>query len=128
MRPSTRQRVRLSSGTELSFITAGEVSRPAVLLLHGFPGSASYFREVIPALSRVAHIIAPDLPGFGESDVLSEVSFAAFGLAVSELLERLSAFDRGLPAKISGPQLNAKSGEIAIEELHIAHEGLRLAT
>jgi phage tail-like protein len=37
-------------------------------------------------------------------------------------------FDRGLPAKISGPQLNAKSGEIAIEELHIAHEGLRLAT
>lgn len=35
-------------------------------------------------------------------------------------------FDRGLPAKISGPQLNAKTGEIAIEELHIAHEGLRL--
>ena len=38
------------------------------------------------------------------------------------------AFTRGLPAKISGPQLNAKSGEIAIEELHIAHEGLRLVT
>jgi phage tail-like protein len=35
-------------------------------------------------------------------------------------------FDRGLPAKISGPALNAKSGEIAIEELHILHEGLRL--
>ncbi len=35
-------------------------------------------------------------------------------------------FDRGLPAKISGPQLNARTGEIAIEELHIAHEGLRL--
>jgi phage tail-like protein len=35
-------------------------------------------------------------------------------------------FERGLPAKISGPQLNAKTGEIAIEELHIAHEGLRL--
>jgi phage tail-like protein len=36
-------------------------------------------------------------------------------------------FDRGLPAKITGPQLNAKSGDIAVEELHIAHEGLRLA-
>ncbi len=36
------------------------------------------------------------------------------------------AFDRGLPAKIVGPQLNAKTGEVAIEELHIAHEGLRL--
>lgn len=36
-------------------------------------------------------------------------------------------FYRGLPAKISGPQLNAKTGDIALEELHIAHEGLRLA-
>jgi phage tail-like protein len=35
-------------------------------------------------------------------------------------------FDRGLPSKIAGPQLNAKTGEIAIEELTIAHEGLRL--
>ncbi|WLE98061.1 MAG: phage tail protein [Candidatus Electrothrix communis] len=35
-------------------------------------------------------------------------------------------FERGLPAKISGPQLNGKTGEIAIEELHIAHEGLRM--
>lgn len=35
-------------------------------------------------------------------------------------------FDRGLPAKIRGPELNARTGEIAIEELTIAHEGLRL--
>ena len=35
-------------------------------------------------------------------------------------------FDRGLPQKVAGPQLNAKSGEVAIEELTIAHEGLRL--
>jgi phage tail-like protein len=43
--------------------------------------------------------------------------------------EELSAtwvFDRGLPMKITGPELNAKTGEVAIEELHIAHEGLRL--
>ena len=37
------------------------------------------------------------------------------------------SFDRGLPVKLSGPQLNARTGEIAIEELHIAHEGLTLA-
>lgn len=36
------------------------------------------------------------------------------------------SFDRGLPLKITGPALNAKTGEIAIEELHIAHEGLRM--
>lgn len=35
-------------------------------------------------------------------------------------------FDRGLPSKIAGPQLNAKTGEVAIEELTILHEGLRL--
>jgi phage tail-like protein len=35
-------------------------------------------------------------------------------------------FDRGLPSKVSGPALNAKTGEIAIEELQIVHEGLRL--
>jgi phage tail-like protein len=35
-------------------------------------------------------------------------------------------FRRGLPAKVAGPQLNARTGEVAIEELHIAHEGLRL--
>ncbi len=36
------------------------------------------------------------------------------------------SFIRGLPVKVTGPALNAKTGEIAIEELHIAHEGLRL--
>jgi phage tail-like protein len=35
-------------------------------------------------------------------------------------------FARGLPAKVTGPTLNARTGEIAIEELHIAHEGLQL--
>lgn len=35
-------------------------------------------------------------------------------------------FDRGLPTKVMGPTLNAKTGDIAIEELHIVHEGLRL--
>lgn len=35
-------------------------------------------------------------------------------------------FDRGLPSKIKGPELNARTGEVAIEELTIAHEGLRL--
>jgi pimeloyl-ACP methyl ester carboxylesterase len=90
MHSSTRQRLRLSVGTELSFITAGEVSNPAVLLLHGFPSSSRTFREVVPELAKVARVIAPDLPGFGESDVLPDVSFHAFGEAISELLDRLA--------------------------------------
>lgn len=51
MRAATRQSLRLSGGTELSFITAGEASKSAVLLLHGFPTSARIY------------VIAPDLPG-----------------------------------------------------------------
>jgi pimeloyl-ACP methyl ester carboxylesterase len=89
MRASNRQRLRLSSGAELSFITSGESSKPAVLLLHGTPQSARYFRDVMPELSRAAYVIAPDLPGFGESDVLPTASFPAYGQAISELLDRL---------------------------------------
>ena len=47
-------------------------------------------------------------------------------MSVGETAVATWQFDRGLPAKIRGPELNAKTGEIAIEELHIAHEGLRL--
>lgn len=94
MRPATRQRLRLSGGTELSFTTASDASKPAVLLLHGFPGSADYFREVVPELSEAAYAIAPDLPGFGESDVLPAPSFPAFGQAISELLDRLAVGPR----------------------------------
>jgi pimeloyl-ACP methyl ester carboxylesterase len=94
MRPASEQRFRLSVGTELSFITAGDASKPAVLLLHGFPGSRGYFREVVPTLSQVAFVIAPDLPGFGESDVVPAPSFPAFGKAISELLDHLAVGPR----------------------------------
>src|SRR5687768_4534464 len=96
MRPAPRQRLRLSGGTKLAFITAGDPSRPAVLLVHGYPGSADYFRGVVPELSEVAYVIAPDLPGYGESGVLPEPSFAGFGKAVLELLDRLAIGPRYL--------------------------------
>jgi phage tail-like protein len=47
-------------------------------------------------------------------------------MGVAEEVVARWVFDRGLPARVTGPQLNARTGEIAIEELHIAHEGLRL--
>jgi pimeloyl-ACP methyl ester carboxylesterase len=90
MRAPNRQQLRLSGGTELSFITAGESSRPAVLLLQGTPQSARYFRDIVPELSRVAYVSAPDLPGFGESDLLPTASFPGYGQAISELLDRLT--------------------------------------
>ena len=90
----TRQRLRLSAGTELSFVTAGERSLPALLLLHGFPSSARTFRGVVAELSQAAYVIAPDLPGFGESDVLPDVSFSALAESISELLDRMAVGPR----------------------------------
>jgi pimeloyl-ACP methyl ester carboxylesterase len=54
-------------GLEVFFREAGRPSQPTVLLLHGFPSSSHTFREVMPPLAEVAHVIAPDLPGFGLS-------------------------------------------------------------
>ncbi len=84
-----RKRTRISHGTELSFVTAGDPSSPAVLLLHGFPSSANTFRDVIPTLAEVSYVIAPDLPGFGASEPLPKPSFEAFGDAILELLAHL---------------------------------------
>ena len=42
---------------------------PKLLLLHGFPSSSHMFRDLIPQLADRFHIVAPDLPGFGQSDM-----------------------------------------------------------
>ena len=85
-----RKRLRLSGGTELSFFTAGERARPAILLLHGFPNSSRMFRKVAEELARAAYVVAPDLPGFGQSDILPATSFGALAKAVGELLDHLA--------------------------------------
>ena len=48
---------------------AGEAGAPKLLLLHGFPTAGHMFRDLIPHLADRFHIIAPDLPGFGNSDM-----------------------------------------------------------
>ena len=84
-----RRTVASSLGTGVSVLVAGQPQRPAILLLHGFPSSARTFRDVIPGLAESAFVIAPDLPGFGQSDVLPSTSFGAFTSVVSELLDQL---------------------------------------
>ncbi len=84
-----RKRLRLSGGTELAYTRAGDASHPAVLLLHGTPNSSRLFRNLVPALAQKAYVLAPDLPGHGESDALRDTSFSAIGSAISELLARL---------------------------------------
>ena len=88
------QKMRLSSGIDLAFQTAGDSNKTAVVLLHGLPNSSRNFRDVIEPLSRSAFVVAPDLPGFGDSDVLPKATFAGFADCIEELLARLNVKER----------------------------------
>ena len=56
-------------GLEVFYREAGDAEAPKLLLLHGFPSSSHMFRDLIPLLADRFHIVAPDLPGFGRSDM-----------------------------------------------------------
>lgn len=55
-------------GVKVFYREAGPQDAPAVLLLHGFPTSSHMFRELIPRLAGRYRVIAPDYPGYGQSD------------------------------------------------------------
>ena len=62
-------------GVDLFYREAGSPEAPTLLLLHGFGASSYMFRDLMPQLARHYHVIAPDLPGFGQTSVQPEVSF-----------------------------------------------------
>jgi len=63
-------------GLKVFYREAGAASAPALLLLHGFPSASHMFRDLIPLLADRFHIVAPDLPGFGQSDIPARSKFA----------------------------------------------------
>ena len=62
-------------GFGVAYREAGPAEAPAVLLLHGFPTSSHMFRNLIPKLADRYRVVAPDLPGFGQSDLPSPERF-----------------------------------------------------
>lgn len=56
-------------GFKIFYREAGAPGAPKLLLLHGFPSASHMFRDLIPRLADRFHIVAPDLPGFGKSDL-----------------------------------------------------------
>jgi len=61
---------------EIFYREAGRSNAPALLLLHGFPTASHMFRDLIPRLADRFHVIAPDLPGFGQSDMPERTKFS----------------------------------------------------
>jgi pimeloyl-ACP methyl ester carboxylesterase len=64
-----------ADGVKVFYREAGQVDAPVVLLLHGFPTSSFQYRELIPLLADKYRVIAPDLPGFGFTEVPAERNY-----------------------------------------------------
>ena len=62
-------------GIEIFYREAGSIDKPALVLFHGFPSSSHMFRDLIPLLEDEFHIIAPDYPGFGQTDAPNRAEF-----------------------------------------------------
>jgi pimeloyl-ACP methyl ester carboxylesterase len=91
--PVTHYRTATIDGIKVFYREAGPKDAPVVVLLHGFPTSSHMFRNLIPALADRYHVIAPDYPGFGQSDMPDRAKFAytfdRFGELVGGLLDQL---------------------------------------
>jgi pimeloyl-ACP methyl ester carboxylesterase len=77
-------------GFNVFYRQAGPADAPALLLLHGFPTSSHMFRQLIPALADRFHVVAPDLPGFGHSDMPPRDKFTYTFAKLAEVIERFT--------------------------------------
>jgi pimeloyl-ACP methyl ester carboxylesterase len=106
-------------GWKIFYRETGSKDAPTLLLLHGFPSAGHMFRDLIPHLADRFHIVAPDLPGFGQSDLVARGMFAYTFDHIAEVIDRFTeviglkrfaiyVFDYGAP---TGFRIAAKRPE-----------------
>ena len=106
-------------GLKIFYREAGPADAPTLLLLHGFPSAGHMFRDLIPHLAGRFHLVAPDLPGFGQSDMPARGKFAYTFDHIADVIDRFTeviglkrfaiyVFDYGAP---TGFRIAAKHPE-----------------
>src|ERR1700757_3794291 len=76
-----------ADGIQIFYRAAGDTAAPVMLLLHGFPTSSFMFRNLIPRLADQFRVIAPDLPGFGFTEVPKKRNYTYSFDAIARTLE-----------------------------------------
>ncbi|OWW24671.1 hydrolase [Zobellia sp. OII3] len=89
---NTKYRKTVVEGVNIAYREAGNLDNPTLVLLHGFPSSSHQYRKVLNQLSDDYHLIAPDYPGFGNSDFPSpdayDYTFDHIALTINGFLEQ----------------------------------------
>jgi pimeloyl-ACP methyl ester carboxylesterase len=109
-------------GLTVFYREAGASGGPTLVLLHGFPSASHMFRELIPLLADRFHIVAPDLPGFGKSDMPARDDFDYTFEHITDVIDRLTevldldrfalhVFDYGAPLETHVEEIAAAIGE-----------------
>jgi pimeloyl-ACP methyl ester carboxylesterase len=80
-------------GVSVFYREAGRVAAPTMLLLHGFPSSSHMYRNLIPRLADRYHVVAPDLPGFGFTQVPANTKYV---YSFANLATTMDAFTQTL--------------------------------
>jgi len=78
-------------GLKIAYREAGDAKSPKLVLLHGFPAGSHQYRELIRSLAGKFHVIAPDYPGFGESDIPDPATYAYTFEGISNTIEHFLA-------------------------------------
>ena len=87
---SVKYRSEDVDGLRVFYREAGRADAPALLLLHGFPSASHMFRDLFPLLADRFHIIAPDLPGFGQSEMPARNKFSYTFDNIASVIDRFT--------------------------------------